>query len=92
MGDFPVLSRDIADRRPSSPVSEAPHRAAAVMVGAIMSVASQGAVQVDARNIEWDPFVEMPALVGMALGRSDEGSVAPDSERLVDLWGDDERR
>ena len=46
----------------------------------------------DARNIEWDPFVEMPALVGMALGRSDEGSVAPDSERLVDLWGDDERR
>ncbi len=46
----------------------------------------------DARNVEWDPFEEMPPLVGMALGRSDEGSVASDSERLVDLWGDDERR
>jgi hypothetical protein len=58
-----------------------------------MSVAYQrGAVQVDARNAELDPFEETPPLVWMALGRSDEGSVAPDSERLVDLWGDDERR
>ena len=53
---------------------------------------SQGAVQVYARNVELDPFEEMPPVVGMALGRFDEGSVAPDSERLVDLWGDDERR
>ena len=74
-------------------MSEAPHRAAAVMVGGDhVGRFLQGAVQVDARNVELDPFVEMPALVGMALGRSDEGSVAPDSERLVDLWGDDERR
>ena len=45
-----------------------------------------------ARNVELNPFDEMPPSVRMALGRSDEGSVAPDSEHLVDLWGDDERR
>ena len=46
----------------------------------------------DVRNVELDPFEEMPPSVRMALGRSDEESLAPDSERLVDLWGDDERR
>ena len=62
-------------------MSKAPHRATAVtvVVDERTSVAfSRGAVQVHARNVELDPF--------------DEGSVAPDSERLVDLWGDDERR
>ncbi|MGZ4554122.1 MAG: hypothetical protein ACXVXQ_11685 [Mycobacteriaceae bacterium] len=49
-------------------------------------------MQVDARNVELDPFDEMPPSVRTALGRSDEGLMVPDSERLVDLWGDDERR
>ncbi len=46
----------------------------------------------DARNVELDPFDEVPPSARMALGRSNEGPVSPDSERLVDLWGDDERR
>ena len=46
----------------------------------------------DARNVELDPIEEMPPSVRMALGRHVEGSLAPDSERLVDLWGDDEER
>ena len=46
----------------------------------------------DARNVELDPFDELPPSARMALGRFNEGSVSPDSERLVDLWGDDERR
>ena len=76
-------------------MSKALHRATAVtvVVDERTSVAfARGAVQVHARNVELDPFDEMPPSVRMALGRSDEGSVAPDSERLVDLWGDDDRR
>ena len=46
----------------------------------------------DASNVELDAFEEIPPSVRMALGRSDEGSPTPDSERLVDLWGDDDRR
>ena len=46
----------------------------------------------NARNVELDPFDELPSPPRMALGRSDAGSVSPDSERLVDLWGEDERR
>ena len=46
----------------------------------------------DARNVELDPFDELAPSARMALGRSGEGSVSPDSERLVDLWGEDERR
>lgn len=44
----------------------------------------------DARTVELDPFEEMPPSVRMALGR-EEAWVAPDSERLVDLWDDGER-
>ena len=46
----------------------------------------------DARNVELDPFDELPPAARMALGLSNEGSASPDSERLVDLGGDDERR